>query len=279
MYTVVIDESGEAGIKNIRSEGNRGASPFLTLGASIYRNANERLLFDELEKLASMFRKNNLHCSELSHVQKLKFARDTSELPLQFFGVISKKETLESYKSRIGVSPSLFYNKCCQYVLEILGEIIQRYRINPSDVKIVFEEGNFDYEALKNFIRACQKNPIHPGAERLQYIAVENITSIPKPSLHTLALADLSAHALYKCVDQSEKNYGLVDVTYLREIGRRFHSQERTYKVLGHGIKCIRGIATMKLGPVDKVDSQISGSVIQDYLLGGGSGSRRPHGY
>lgn len=38
-------------------------------------------------------------------------------------------------------------------------------------------------------------------------------------------------------------------------------------------------VAIGVLGPVDKVDSQISGSVIQDYLLGGGSGSRRPHGY
>ena len=33
------------------------------------------------------------------------------------------------------------------------------------------------------------------------------------------------------------------------------------------------------LGPVDKVDSQISGSMIQDCLLGGGFGSRRPDGY
>jgi hypothetical protein len=33
------------------------------------------------------------------------------------------------------------------------------------------------------------------------------------------------------------------------------------------------------LGPVDKVDSQISKSVIQDCLLGGGFGSRRPDGY
>lgn len=33
------------------------------------------------------------------------------------------------------------------------------------------------------------------------------------------------------------------------------------------------------LGPVDKVDSQISGSVIQDCFLGGSFGSRRPDGY
>ena len=33
------------------------------------------------------------------------------------------------------------------------------------------------------------------------------------------------------------------------------------------------------LGRVDKVDSQISGSVIQDCLLGGSFGSRRPDGY
>ena len=250
MYTVVIDESGEAGIKNIRSESSRGASPFLTLGASIYRNSNEKLLTDQLGNLASMFRQDHLHCSQLNHLQKLKFSREASRMPLQFFGVVSKKETLETYRSRIGTSPSLFYNKCCQYALEILGSMIQRYEIKPTEVRIVFEEGNFDYAALRNFIRACQKTPHHAGAERLQYIAVDNILSIPKRNLPTLALADLSAQALYKCVDQSERNYGLVDATYLREIGCKFHSQERTYKVLGHGIKCIRGIEKMKLDQV-----------------------------
>ena len=33
------------------------------------------------------------------------------------------------------------------------------------------------------------------------------------------------------------------------------------------------------LGPVDKVDSEISGSVIEDCFLGGGFGTRRPDGY
>ena len=38
-------------------------------------------------------------------------------------------------------------------------------------------------------------------------------------------------------------------------------------------------LCIIDLGPVDKVDSQISGSMIQDCLLGGGFGSRRPDGY
>lgn len=247
MFTVVIDESGEAGIKNVRTQASRGASPFLTLGASIYRDTNENLLGDEVQKLASLFRKTGLHCTDLNHLQKLKFARDASRMKIQFFGVISKKETLDGYRAKIGTSSSLFYNKCCQYLLEILGQIIERHKIEPKNVKIVFEEGNFDYAALKNFIRACQKNPLHDSAHRLRYIAVDNITSAPKKQLPTLALADLAAHSLYKCVDQSEKSYGLVDTTYLREIGCKFHSEERTYKVLGHGIKCIRGISRMKL--------------------------------
>jgi len=37
--------------------------------------------------------------------------------------------------------------------------------------------------------------------------------------------------------------------------------------------------AKVVLGPVDKVDSQIVRTVIQDCFLGGGFGSRRPDGY
>ncbi|MBP8937760.1 MAG: hypothetical protein KBG72_04695, partial [Agrobacterium sp.] len=41
----------------------------------------------------------------------------------------------------------------------------------------------------------------------------------------------------------------------------------------------IKGNDSAMLGPVDKVDSQISRSVIQDCFLGGSFGSRRPDRY
>ncbi|MCW5679572.1 MAG: SRPBCC domain-containing protein [Anaerolineales bacterium] len=50
------------------------------------------------------------------------------------------------------------------------------------------------------------------------------------------------------------------------------HTSEGRYFEIKEGERIV-------LGPVDKVDSQISGSMIQDCLLGGGFGSRRPDRY
>lgn len=72
------------------------------------------------------------------------------------------------------------------------------------------------------------------------------------------------------------------------EAGSRREAMYERYPVLAEKCKALartlsggqRQILAMAmgLGPVDKVDSRISGSVIQDCLLGGSFGSRRPDG-
>jgi hypothetical protein len=128
----------------------------------------------------------------------------------------------------------MYYNKCAQYLLEQVGSFIKRYKIEPDDVEIIFEEGNFDYQSLRNFVRKCQSNPIHENSKLLRCIKADKITSAPKKKLPTLCLADLVAHSLYKCVDKSDRDFQIPEYRYLQELSPKFYAERFNKKILGH---------------------------------------------
>jgi hypothetical protein len=61
-YSVVIDESGEAGIAKVRTADSAGASPYLTMGACVYPNTYQDKLTEELDRIKTLFKKSDLHC-------------------------------------------------------------------------------------------------------------------------------------------------------------------------------------------------------------------------
>jgi hypothetical protein len=52
-----IDESGEAGIRTVRSDSSSGASPYMTLGAALIHNSARNAIEDTLTNIASEFGK------------------------------------------------------------------------------------------------------------------------------------------------------------------------------------------------------------------------------
>lgn len=246
-FTVVIDESGEAGITKVRTAGARGASPYLTLGACIYHTSHEDILNQELERISGLFGKPDLHCSSLSHFQKVRYAREIRNSKFLAFGTISKKSTLGSYKNKIEEDSKRYYNKCAQYLLEQIGRFIERHKIIADDVDLIFEEGNFDYASLRNLVRKCQSNPIHENSKFLAHISANKIRSLRKKDLPTLSLADLIAHALYKCVDKPDKDCNIPEPRYLQELSRKFFAEKTSKSVLDYGIKCIHDIGELDL--------------------------------
>lgn len=120
-FTIFIDESGEAGIERIRSSLGGGASPYMTLGAMLIRNSMREHIAHTLDTISNDLKKDTLHCSRLNHYQLLYFCRQIVKCEMRLFGVISNKQTLEEYKTKIEANSSKYYNKCCQYLLERVG--------------------------------------------------------------------------------------------------------------------------------------------------------------
>lgn len=156
-YTVFIDESGEAGIEKVRSASSGGASPYMTLGAALIRNRSRKGVENSLEKIRQVLGKPTLHCSQIGHYQILHFARQITLQKMRLFGVISRKDTLGSYRDVIAADSDMYYNKCVQYLLERVGWFMEARGIPPENLDIVFEKANVDYEKMRNLLYACQK--------------------------------------------------------------------------------------------------------------------------
>ncbi|WP_296764840.1 DUF3800 domain-containing protein [Sediminimonas sp.] len=248
-YTFFIDESGQSGIKKIRGDSGGGASRYMTLGGALVPNSLIADCQSNLEELAKEFSKPTLHCSKLNHNQICRFARRISEMRVLLFGVISMKETLGSYKDDIEGSDKRYYNKCAQYILERLALFLEINRYSENNISICFEEGNFDYAALRGLIHRCRENPIRTNTKLLKHINPDSIVSKSKSDEPLLQVADLVAHALFRCVDDSPATYGIRETRYLAEMQNRFFSDVKSRKILGYGVYPVHKLKDIKADP------------------------------
>jgi len=219
----------------------------MTLGAALISNRSRKAIEDTLDKIRSEIGKKTLHCSQLKHYELLHFARQITQRQMRLFGVISRKETLGSYKAAISEDSSKYYNKCAQYLLERVGWFMEARNIPPENLDIIFEKANVDYEKMRNLLRSCQNNPQRPNTKKLKYIDIDNINVKIKSDEPLLQVADLVAHALYKCVDKKDKNFGILEPRYLRELAPRFFGHPETQTVLGAGLYCVHSTRNLKL--------------------------------
>lgn len=247
MYTIYVDESGESGIKKIRTDDSQGASPYMTLGGVLVRDNDKVRLSKKLADILKRMGKKRLHCQRLNHRQKVFFAREMAKEDIKCFGVISRKDTLGHYKTKISNESDLYYNKCCQYLLERVGAFVKETEIPREQLTICFEDGGYNYKKLRNLLWACQDKPIHINTRLLRYIEVSNIVAVPKSDEPLLQMADLVAHSLFKCTDKSESQYNIPETRYLNELQGRFFCEQKSKQILNHGLKAVHSLSQLKL--------------------------------
>ncbi|WP_157831887.1 DUF3800 domain-containing protein [Thalassospira marina] len=245
-YTVLIDESGNPGIKKIQTEKEAGASPYMTMGGVIIKDSSKEDLKEVIRSFTDeITNKGSLHCSSLSHEQKVRYSQVLATLDVVIVGVISKKSTLGGYRDQIAGDHKKYYNKCAQYLLERVGMYLGRNDISPNDVSIVFEDGGFNYSGLRGLVRSCQRNPIQENSKFLRNINVQKILATEKKNEPLLQLADLVAHALYRCVDGGR--LGVLEGRYLEEIKPRFFACPEGKTVLSYGLYPVHTIDQLGL--------------------------------
>ncbi len=242
-YTFFFDESGQAGIAKIRSDTERGASPYMVLGGVLIRDdmldesrSKLKVIADELE-----LKDGILHCVNLSHPKTIYVAAKVAKtFEMVAFGVISKKSTLGGYRSKINVNHAFYYNKCVQYILECVGHWAELNGV--TDIKIVCEKIEaHDYGRLGRFISACRKNPQHDRTKFLRNID-PRITALPKSDECLLGLADLVAYSVYQSINKTPKNYNIPEWRYFFELRQSFFGCPQNMKILNFGLKPIHTI-------------------------------------
>ena len=166
---------------------------------------------------------------------------------MRLFGVISRKGTLGRYKSTIEDDSTKYYNKCAQYLLERVGYFMENRGIPAENLDIVFEKANIDYDKMRNFLWACHSNPKHPNTQKLKFVNLSNIRIEEKKHEPLLQIADLVAHALYKCVDKQDRYHNILEPRYLKEISSHFFGHPDSQLITGGGLYCVHSLKDLKL--------------------------------
>jgi len=243
-YTLFVDESGDAGISQVRTENSKGASPYMTLGAVLVPNVLMEKIRGDLDAFRNKItKKDSFHCNNLGHENKVRFSEFLTQQRVVCFGVVSLKETLGKYKEDINSDSCFYYNKCAQYLLERLGIFLKENNIPKNKVSIIFEEGNFDYDKLKNLIRKCQNKQVHPNSKYLKRIDANQIYKKNKDEESLLELSDLVAHSLYRAIYGGEKN--VFESRYLNNIKDKFFKRNAT--IIGNGIYTVHSVEHLNL--------------------------------
>ncbi|SHI45528.1 Protein of unknown function [Ruegeria lacuscaerulensis ITI-1157] len=250
-FTLLIDESGDQGLDRVMThEKPFGASSYLTMGAVLVPTSYMDDYRNRVFEMRKSLDVSTLHCTDMSHAQVSYFAREVSKLRVLSFGVISKKSTLGSYKAMIAGEDQAqdFYNKCAQYLFELVGHYIGLQRWTASEVAIVFEKKRgHDYARLYRYLKKIGEKPIDPRAAKLLNLFPNVIDAKTKEDEPLLAVADCIAYSLHRAFCSENNKLKLTEQRYLRELKPKFSKCERTGQIANHGIKFIKGPIAMGL--------------------------------
>lgn len=244
--SVFIDESGDLGIKTVRSDGKPGASPYFVMAAAVMPHAATIHARSLLKEVEDTIPKKWGHATDLNHSQTVFFARRASTINARYFAVISRKATLGTYASEIEWDPHKFYNKCAHYLLECVGKYLSISGFDSEEPHVIFEDRNHDFDTLIRYIGKIKDNPQHQNALYLRNINPFSFVTRGKNEEALLKFADLASHATYQCVNKTSNNFHIPEPRYLTEISKRFGCSTEG-RVLGTGIKCIHDLDSLEV--------------------------------
>jgi hypothetical protein len=243
---VYVDESGDLGIRKVRTDASIGASPYFVLAAAVMPSATRIVAKKLLEDVERDIPKAWKHATDLNHMQTVYFCRRAAELNLRFFAVISHKATLAEYANEIDWDPHKFYNKCSHYLLECVGKYMAINDFTSEYPDVVFEDRNHNFDTLIRYVQKIKDTPFHTKATYMRHFNPMAFVTRAKHEEPLLKFADLAAHAVYQCVNKIEKNFGITEPRYIEELSGRFGCDEKGL-VLDTGLKCIHSLDSLQL--------------------------------
>ncbi|WP_338154218.1 DUF3800 domain-containing protein [Sulfitobacter mediterraneus] len=242
-----MDESGETGITRIRDGNLPGASPYFVLGAVVCQPTAEVLAKNTLKEFKEEIRRKNWkHATDLNHAEKVYFARLLGRLPVRYFALISKKETLANYKEAIKFDPQRYYNKCLKYLLELICSYLAEHLTSVDDLSVVLERRNHNYDAMYRYLQKVKDRPIYPQSSSLKNLNPFAISTRAKGEEDMLEIADFVAHSVFQITNRSKSNFGIPETKYFVELSKCF-AGDRDLKMLNTGLKCVHDLDSIDL--------------------------------
>jgi hypothetical protein len=212
--TVLIDESGDLGIKTVRADGKPGASPYFVMAAAVMPEAAAIQARKVLTTVEAAIPRKWGHATELNHFQTVYFSRQAALVNARYFAIISKKSTLKDYAQEIAWDPHKFYNKCAHYLLECVGKYLSLAGYDAAEPHVIFEDRNHNFDTLIRYIGKIKETPFHENAVYLQRFNPFAFVTREKSQEPLLKYADLASYSVYQCVNKIESNFGIPEPRY-----------------------------------------------------------------
>ena len=244
-FIAYIDESGDDGLKNFRSQTSNGSTQWLSISCVVSRMTNDLEFVgwrDAILKQIPKSNKRDIHFRNLPHGQKLMACQNISKLPLRCISVLSNKTYIPD---GIYVRKNQLYHYITRYLIERLSWLCRDLRPNVPEgnglVKIVFSRrGGMDYDDFQAYLETLKKNQTEIHWPVIDINAVDAMDHSKRAGLQ---IVDCVASGFRMAVDPDE--YGNCEGRYAEALKPVVYKRENNY--LSYGLKIVPSIEKMNL--------------------------------
>jgi hypothetical protein len=260
-FIVYIDEGGDDGIRNFRSSGDGGASPWLVIGGCIVSAENDTSIpkwRDDILKAFPSKQKRDLHFKDLDHSQRLHVCQEIAKLPVRLSVIMSNKTTIPLHPRKdLFQKKNTLYWYLCRYLVERVSNWCARRTRRglapPGNgmAKLIFSRrGGLDYTDFQSYLQRLKENhATDPTKIDWSVIDIAAVDALDHANRAGLQIADTPPSAFLRAV--SPDRYGNVEPHYAKLLDPRMMLNEQGY-VIGTGVKPVPRIDQMQLTEAER---------------------------
>ena len=265
-YLAYIDEAGDDGLRQIKTERIRGASEWLVMSAVLIRadRASEvpNWGWDIIRKIGQ-HQITHLHYLKLNSEKRILVCEELANLPVRIFVLLSNKRNMQNYRNiraeKAKVNPTAWFY--C-WISKLLMERVTKYcaRRTARDynevrsIKLVFSDrGGVNIDDIANYYRYIKWQSENDRLFRPEFdlnwsvIDTNNFEVHPNRMKIGLQLADIAASSFFNGLELSAAQTTNPEPA-IRLLPRMAHDEYE--RIFGFGVKL------MPVWKVDKLNSQ-----------------------
>jgi hypothetical protein len=246
-FVAYVDESGDDGLPGVnaaryRTKGHQGGSSnWLTISASLWRYARDLEAVEWRDEIRSQLppsaSKKVLHCSKLTHQQRVMACDVLATKPLRSICVMVHKPSMQTdvFKDK-----NQLYFYVSRYLIERISWFCRdtRPKVPEGDgrVKIVFSRrGGLSYEDFRAYLNRLKSGD--PDEIRIHWnvIDIDGVEARDHSSKAALQIADLIAYCMTAALEPD--SYGNCELRYAHILRPLIY--QRNGNFLSYGVKLV----------------------------------------
>jgi hypothetical protein len=240
-FVAFIDESGDDGLGNYRTPGQRGGSTkWLVISACLFRQSYNLEAVKWRDSISDKFvnKKNrNLHFMDLNHGQRIVAAQTIGGLPLRALSVMAAKPPIPD---GIYTAKNQLYFYMTRYLIERLSWLCRDHRPNVPEgdgrVKITFSRrGGMSYENFRGYLQHLKDHPTPEMKIHWPVIDIEAVDAKDHKTNASLQLVDAIASSFAAAVEPDF--YGNCETRYAESLRPVTYHRKGNY--LSYGVKIV----------------------------------------